>query len=35
ELSDEGSTILQERGLGGRRRMGCGFFNPISGRNQS
>src|SRR5215510_4174202 len=29
ELSDEGSIILQERGLGGRRRMGCGFFSPI------
>lgn len=34
ELSDEGSIILQEQGLGGRRRMGCGFFNPISGGNQ-
>jgi CRISPR-associated protein Cas6 len=30
ELSDQGSLILQERGIGGRRRMGCGFFNPIS-----
>ena len=30
ELSDESSLILQERGIGGRRRMGCGFFNPIS-----
>lgn len=29
ELSDEGSIILQEQGLGGRRRMGCGIFNPI------
>src|SRR5262245_10575478 len=29
ELSEEGSVILQERGLGGRRRMGCGFFSPI------
>jgi len=29
DLSDEGSIILQERGIGGRRRMGCGFFNPI------
>ena len=30
ELSDEGSIILQERGLGGRRRMGCGIFSPIA-----
>jgi CRISPR-associated protein Cas6 len=30
ELSDEGSIILQERGLGGRRRMGCGIFWPIA-----
>lgn len=29
ELSDEGSIILQERGIGGRRRMGCGIFHPI------
>lgn len=29
ELSDEGSVVLQERGLGGRRHMGCGFFVPI------
>lgn len=29
DLSDEGSIILQERGIGGRRRMGCGFFSPI------
>src|SRR5262245_40869978 len=29
ELSDEASIILQEHGIGGRRRMGCGFFNPI------
>jgi CRISPR-associated endonuclease/helicase Cas3 len=29
ELSDEASVILQERGVGGRRHMGCGFFNPI------
>jgi CRISPR-associated endonuclease/helicase Cas3 len=29
ELSDEGSIVLQERGIGGRRRMGCGIFNPI------
>jgi CRISPR-associated endonuclease/helicase Cas3 len=30
ELSDEGSIILQEQGLGGRRRMGCGIFFPIT-----
>lgn len=29
DLTDEGSIILQERGIGGRRRMGCGFFSPI------
>ena len=30
ELSDDASMQLQEQGLGGRRKMGCGFFNPIS-----
>ena len=30
ELSDDASILLQERGLGGRRHMGCGIFNPIS-----
>jgi CRISPR-associated protein Cas6 len=30
ELSDEGSIILQERGLGGRRKQGGGFFKPIT-----
>lgn len=30
DLTDEGSITLQERGLGGRRRMGCGIFNPIA-----
>ncbi len=30
ELSDEGSIVLQERGLGGRRHFGCGVFHPIS-----
>jgi CRISPR-associated endonuclease/helicase Cas3 len=30
ELSEEGSIILQERGIGGRKHMGCGFFVPIS-----
>jgi CRISPR-associated protein Cas6 len=34
DLSDEGSIVLQERGLGGRRHHGCGFFNPISRRNE-
>jgi len=34
DLSDEGSIVLQERGLGGRRHMGCGVFNPISRRNE-
>lgn len=29
DLTDEGSIILQERGIGGRRRMGCGIFHPI------
>lgn len=29
ELSDEGSVVLQERGIGGRRRMGCGIFFPM------
>lgn len=30
ELSDDGSLLLQEVGLGGRRHMGCGIFNPVS-----
>jgi CRISPR-associated endonuclease/helicase Cas3 len=30
DLSDDASILLQERGLGGRRHMGCGIFNPIS-----
>jgi CRISPR-associated protein Cas6 len=30
ELSDESSILLQEQGLGGRRRMGCGIFGPIN-----
>ena len=29
ELSDEASLQLQAEGLGGRRQMGCGYFNPI------
>lgn len=28
ELTTEESILLQERGLGGRRRMGCGIFVP-------
>ena len=28
ELTAEDSILLQERGLGGRRRMGCGVFTP-------
>lgn len=28
-LSDEDSLKLQSNGLGGRRSMGCGIFNPI------
>ena len=32
DLTDEGSLTLQERGLGGRRRMGCGIFQPIPGK---
>ncbi len=30
ELSDGGSIILQERGMGGRRHVGCGIFFPIN-----
>ena len=29
ELTAEESILLQERGLGGRRRMGCGVFVPV------
>jgi CRISPR-associated protein Cas6 len=28
ELTARESILLQERGLGGRRKMGCGFFEP-------
>ncbi len=31
ELTAEESIILQETGLGGRRKMGCGFFQPRKG----
>lgn len=30
ELSDEASLQLQAEGLGGRRKMGCGFFNRVT-----
>lgn len=30
ELSEDASIALQEHGLGGRRKMGCGIFYPIS-----
>jgi CRISPR-associated protein Cas6 len=30
ELSDQASIVLQERGIGGRRRMGCGIFFPVT-----
>lgn len=32
-LSAEGSVRLQERGLGGRRKMGCGVFVPFTERS--
>ncbi|MEY3282688.1 MAG: hypothetical protein RIR86_701 [Acidobacteriota bacterium] len=28
-LAEDSSLILQEVGLGGRHKMGCGFFNPL------
>jgi CRISPR-associated protein Cas6 len=31
-LTDSDSLFLQTHGLGGRRSMGCGHFNPISGK---
>lgn len=30
-LSDEASLTIQEKGLGGKRAMGCGLFVPIKG----
>jgi len=30
DLSDEDSLRLQTHGIGGRRAMGCGLFNPIA-----
>jgi CRISPR-associated protein Cas6 len=34
ELTAEESLLLQEHGLGGRRKMGCGFFGPIRPRSK-
>lgn len=34
ELSDEDSLKLQESGLGGRKRMGCGVFVPVERSKQ-
>lgn len=31
DLSEENSIKLQEDGLGGKRRMGCGIFVPMGG----
>jgi CRISPR-associated protein Cas6 len=33
-LTAEESLRLQEQGLGGRCRIGCGFFMPVCGRSQ-
>ncbi|MGH9899965.1 MAG: type I-MYXAN CRISPR-associated protein Cas6/Cmx6, partial [Pyrinomonadaceae bacterium] len=30
DLNDEDSLKLQSSGIGGRRAMGCGIFNPIA-----
>jgi len=30
QLNDDASLLLQESGMGGRRRMGCGIFFPIA-----
>jgi len=34
-LSDQDSITLQSLGLGGRRTMGCGLFNPIANTQYS
>ena len=34
ELTAEESIRLQEHGIGGRRKMGCGFFCPLKGGSQ-
>ncbi|MFN6204505.1 MAG: type I-MYXAN CRISPR-associated protein Cas6/Cmx6 [Acidobacteriota bacterium] len=28
-MAEDSALILQEVGLGGRHKMGCGFFNPL------
>jgi CRISPR-associated protein Cas6 len=33
DLDDQDSITLQSLGLGGRRAMGCGLFNPIAMRS--
>lgn len=33
ELSDDDSVLLQSLGIGGRRAMGCGIFNPVINSN--
>jgi CRISPR-associated endonuclease/helicase Cas3 len=33
ELTAEESLLLQQHGLGGRRKMGCGFFAPLRPRS--
>ncbi|MEQ8785538.1 MAG: type I-MYXAN CRISPR-associated protein Cas6/Cmx6 [Pirellulaceae bacterium] len=35
ELTVEDSLVLQERGLGGRRHMGCGIFVPVNKREEA
>ena len=35
DLSDEDSLLLQSAGIGGRRAMGCGLFNPLVNSRQS
>ncbi len=34
ELTAEESIMLQEKGIGGRRRMGCGLFVPYKGKQE-
>jgi CRISPR-associated protein Cas6 len=33
DLNDEASLRLQSHGIGGRRAMGCGLFNPLMNRH--
>jgi CRISPR-associated endonuclease/helicase Cas3 len=35
DLSDEGSIVLQERGMGKHRNIGCGFFVPVAGSRKT